>query len=228
LTVATDVWHLAIVRDMRLFLTFLAAAVLALTGAGCGGDDEKSGTNGDRAQATETTGSTSTSTDTTTPKAQVRTSQQTTKPDPARTSKTPKSATVTTPPPGPPPPTGSAADRKAVSVSVTTFYDALATGKGVKACSLMTASIRARFTRELAKLRRDPNATCAQLAEVVSKAYPAKLRGSLTQLKVTRVDVEGDKATAFYELPGIPKSHLPVVRQGGVWKVGAPVSPPSG
>jgi hypothetical protein len=214
---------------MRLFLILLAAAAVALAGVGCGGDDETS--TGDRAEATGTTDSstsTETTTDTTTPKAEGRTSTATTpKSDPARTSTTPPSATVTTPGPGPAPTSGTPAEKAAVKTAVVTFYRALSSGKGAQACALMSTPIRKQFTREIAKLQKNPGGTCAELATKVATIYPAKLRKSLVSLKVTRVDVEGNKATAFYKVPGIPASNLPVIREGGDWKVGAPVSAPS-
>jgi len=106
--------------------------------------------------------------------------------------------------------------RKAAGDAVQGFYVALADGNGAKACGLLASRV------ERALLAKQGNGQgCAETLAAISGRYPEHLRTALRALKATDVAITRTKGRVSYTLPGIPSSSVPVVREGGVWKVAA-------
>lgn len=217
---------------MRLFLTLLVASAVAFSG--CGGDDDSgSSTEADAGAATTQT-QPSTSTETT-PAETTETDAQgsggsgsddsggggdqsggSSGSDDSGGADSGGSSGGTSA-------GGSSGDQQAASTAVTSFYAALSSGDGDKACALMGDAVKEQFTKALAKAQNKQGASCEELAGTVAKSYPDVLRQRLSKLTVTKVTVNGDKATVMAKLPGAAAQKLPLVRDGDSWKIQAPI-----
>lgn len=215
---------------MRLFLVLLLA--LAVVVGGCGGDDDSGSSTGADASATtaETTPSEVTET---TPAETTETEGEQASDDDAGDDEAQGGGSGSSDDGsgGGAPNSGgsgggtpaSAEDRESATAAVTSFYGALSSGDGDKACELMGDAVKEQFTKALARAQNKQGASCETLAGAIGKAYPAQLRDRLTKLRVTKVTVDGDNATVTAKIPGVPPSQLPLERDGDGWKIQAPV-----
>lgn len=222
---------------MRLFLTLLVASVVALSG--CGGDDDDSGqSTGANAGDATTQTAPSTSAETT-PAETTETEDQGSDDSGSDDSGSDDSGGTSAGGSGQDDQSGGSDDsgsgdsgsggtssgggEQAASAAVTGFYAALSSGDGDKACALMGDAVKAQFTKALAQSQNKQGASCATLAAGIAKSYPEQVRQRLTRIKVTKVTVDGDKATVTAKLQGAPAQTLPLVLDGGNWKIQAPV-----
>jgi hypothetical protein len=101
-----------------------------------------------------------------------------------------------------------------------------------KAANVEAESIRADYdksgTKDKAKLEKALGLTKDEIGKLSGKSYlkSTKFHAKTYEIpdgKVTKVTVDGDKATVFYDEPDGDKEKLNLVRQDGKWKLIVPV-----
>jgi hypothetical protein len=111
-----------------------------------------------------------------------------------------------------------AADERAITALLTSYYAAGAAADGAAACKLIYSLIAETIPEEFTSpALRGP--TCAAVMSKVLKQRQRQLIADNAALKVTRVRVEGSKGLALVNLGRTPEPHLLLHREGGAWRV---------
>ncbi len=115
-----------------------------------------------------------------------------------------------------------APDKRVIIAVVQRYYAALATGNGVKACSMLLPSL-AQSAPEDYGLSPGPSflrggKTCPAIIVMLSKHFHARLAG---HVEVTGVHARGDNALALLGSTTMPASDVSLERRGNAWKVTA-------
>jgi hypothetical protein len=109
-----------------------------------------------------------------------------------------------------------AKDEAAVRDTAKALYDALADKDGGKVCDLLTASQR----KAVAKGGGRDDSTCEQVMGLALTFVAGKGLEDADQAKVTKVKVDGDRATATVDFKGRP-GVLGLAREDGEWRISA-------
>jgi hypothetical protein len=223
-------------RAMRLPVTLGALAALALSVSACGSGAKSASTGPGANQPTTTAArvpqtssapSTSTSTPTTgtappartgtTGKATPRAGSTSTgtSSTPARRQRSPGDNSIQA--------YGqqaTSAETQAVSSTVARYYAALASGDGASACALLSARLSDSLVRGLGRSPALRAKGCPGIIALLFKHRSGQSNSSLTGVQVTSVRIKGGRAFALLRSKSIPTGEIPMVREGGQWKVG--------
>lgn len=113
-----------------------------------------------------------------------------------------------------------ASDTEAIASIVRRYYSALGAGNGAGACELLSASIGGMIVRTFGNSPALHGKSCGAILQALFKSGPA--RESLRKgVEVTAVRVNGDRAFALLHGPTISSGEIPMLREGGSWKVNA-------
>lgn len=113
-----------------------------------------------------------------------------------------------------------ASDTEAIASIVRRYYSALGAGNGGGACELLSASIAGMIVRTFGSSPALHGKGCGTILQALFKSGPARV--SLRKgVEVTAVRVNGDRAFALLHGPTISSGEIPMLREGGSWKVNA-------
>jgi hypothetical protein len=116
-------------------------------------------------------------------------------------------------------------DRQQIQTSIVTYYTAFGKGDTGGACNELAASTKAAL--EQAGRGKD----CTEILDAALKRPDyASIAPKLANVRVTRITIAGDKASAGVLVPGIrangalgARTNVPLLKERGAWKiVGAP------
>lgn len=113
------------------------------------------------------------------------------------------------------------ADRQAVAALLRGYYTAAAAGDGATACSMMAQGVQLLLVRELGRGVPEKDRNCAAIASELFKMRRGEDGVGLAAPRVTGLRVKGDKGFALLRSKALPNGEIPVVREGGAWKIGA-------
>jgi len=110
----------------------------------------------------------------------------------------------------------------AVTVAVRHYYEDAASGNGLKACSILTASLSKSATEDYGHGSAGPaylsaGRTCGAVLGLLFKHLGAQLRSGPTA--VTGVRISGDRAIALLGSSTMPASDISLQRERGEWKI---------
>jgi hypothetical protein len=109
---------------------------------------------------------------------------------------------------------GGGDDESAVRDATSSFYGALADKDGSKLCELLSESQR----KAVAKGGGTTNGSCEQVMGLALNFAGSDDLKQADQAKITKVQVDGDRATATVELKG-KAGTLGLVREDGDWRI---------
>lgn len=111
-----------------------------------------------------------------------------------------------------------AADKRAITAVLTSYYAAGAADDGPEGCKLLYSLIAETIPEEFtAPDLRGP--TCEVVMSKLFKQHQQQLSADHAALKVTRVRVNGGKGLALLNLGKTPESHMLLHREGAAWRV---------
>lgn len=110
---------------------------------------------------------------------------------------------------------GGASDKEQVRGTLKAYFDAVVNGDGHGACARLSRSGQRDLIHSVAASR-----TCAQAVTQYRAGLTPAQRAQLRAVRVERVMVDGDRATAYIRgVPGVRSGSLE--REEGSWKVAA-------
>lgn len=110
---------------------------------------------------------------------------------------------------------GGASDQERVRTTLKAYFGAVVQGDGRAACARLSRSGRRDLIRSVAASR-----TCEQAVTQYQAGLTPAQRTQLRAVRVERVTVDGDRATAYVSgVPGVRSGALE--REDGEWKVAA-------
>jgi hypothetical protein len=119
----------------------------------------------------------------------------------------------------------SAADRRAVTSVVKSYYAAAAAGDAVRACSLMYSIFAEEIPEEYGESPPGPpglhGTTCAAVLAKLFKQQHRRLVADLATLEVTRVRLKGRRGLAILHFRTAAHREIPVHRERRAWKIDA-------
>lgn len=114
----------------------------------------------------------------------------------------------------------SAADRKAVTAAIRSYYAASTAGDGTQGCALLDSGLAASLQDE--QPGHTGSGTCAaSLSRLLVIQHRHLAAEEPRTMVVTGVHVAGDVALATLGFKAAPESELILQRQGGAWKINA-------
>ncbi len=100
------------------------------------------------------------------------------------------------------------------------FLDARAAGDGGAACSYLSGEVAESLESLVAKAKHLKDASCAKvLGELTNPAATGELRTEAAKADVGSLRIEGDRAFLIYRGAGGAVLAMPMVKEGGAWKV---------
>jgi cytoskeletal protein RodZ len=112
----------------------------------------------------------------------------------------------------------SAADKRAITAMVTSYYAAAAADDGIKACSLIYSLVAESIPEE--NNQTSGVQTCASVMSKLFMQHQGQMTTDNASLKVTRVRVEGSKGLALLDFGKTPEPHVLVHSEhSGAWKM---------
>jgi hypothetical protein len=113
---------------------------------------------------------------------------------------------------------GGPSDQEKIKTTLTTYYEAFATGDSPTACDQLAKDTVETLEKQ-AKGR-----TCPQVLDAaLQRPGYASVAQRLRRATITRVTIAGDKATVSINVPGVPASakRVPVLlkKDGDAWKI---------
>lgn len=112
----------------------------------------------------------------------------------------------------------SQADRAAAARSLTAYLTAISRGDAKTACALLASSA----TQQVQQSGSSAAGTgCPALVGRIAASMPAQLKGQLRGARVLSVRVSGDHGFIIFDGVGPKVSNMPLVKEGGQWKVAA-------
>jgi hypothetical protein len=110
-------------------------------------------------------------------------------------------------------------DKELIENSLTTYYKAFGTGDSGGACNEL-----ARETKEELEKAAGGKDCTEVLDQALKRPDYAKVAPKLSKVKVTEINIAGDKATAKAGVPGVGLPTLvPLKKENGAWKIASPV-----
>lgn len=121
----------------------------------------------------------------------------------------------------------SAADARAIVAAVKRYYAVAAAGNGAKACSMMAPSFASSVPIDYGKFGRSYLHGGKTCAEIASREFAHSRQQLTAGIYVTAVHLEHpDRAYALFGSRTTPASFIAVVRERGVWMIGALLGQP--
>lgn len=111
------------------------------------------------------------------------------------------------------------ADGEQIKTTLTTYYKAFGDGDAETACNQLAKNTLASLEKAAG------GKLCPKvLEEALKRPDYAKLAPKLANVRVTMVNIVGDKASAEASVPGTPRP-VPVAlqKEGGSWKIASPI-----
>jgi hypothetical protein len=118
----------------------------------------------------------------------------------------------------------SAADKRAITVLVNSYYAAAAADDGAKACSLIYSLFAEAIPEDYGQPPGPPELrgkTCAAVMAKLFKHVPGQPSAVLAKTKVTAVRVKGRNGYALLRSSRMPRGYIQVERELGAWKIGS-------
>jgi hypothetical protein len=116
----------------------------------------------------------------------------------------------------------SRAQERAIAALMARYYAAVAAGDGVAGCALMSRSLAQALAEESSQAGQATSGTARGCATAFSSALPAARRlGRRTGVRAIGARVGTGQGFALLRMPSSEMRDMPVVREGGEWKVGA-------
>jgi hypothetical protein len=110
-------------------------------------------------------------------------------------------------------------DKAQIETTLKTYYKAFGSGDSGGACDELAKGTRA----ELEKAAGGKDCT-AILDQALKRPDYAKVAPKLANVKVTEVNIVGDKASAKAAVPGVGRpTVVPLKKEAGGWKIASPV-----
>ncbi len=100
------------------------------------------------------------------------------------------------------------------------FLDARAAGDGAAACSYLSEEVAESLESLVAKAKHLKDASCAKvLGELTNPGATGELRTEAAKADVGSLRIEGDRAFLIYGGAGGAVLAMPMVNEGGAWKI---------
>jgi hypothetical protein len=112
-------------------------------------------------------------------------------------------------------------DTAAIAGIVKRYYAAVAAGDGSRACALMSTEISRTIVATFANSPALRGKGCSSIVQALYKIPAGRARAAFAKVQVTSVRVKGDRAFALLRSPSSPSGEMPMLREGGAWKVNA-------
>jgi hypothetical protein len=110
-------------------------------------------------------------------------------------------------------------DTEKIRTALQTYYKAFGTGDSGGACDELAKDTR----EELEKAGGDKDCT-EILDQALKRPDYAKVAPKLANVKVTEINIVGDKASAKAAVPGVGRpTVVPLKKEHGAWKIASPV-----
>jgi len=111
-----------------------------------------------------------------------------------------------------------------VEDTVTSYLDARAKGEWEKSCQGLAKMAKAPIEQLGEKSPQLKGKSCGAIIALLSSQVPASARKSPLVEGIASVRFQGDRGFALFHGPGGARFFIPVVKEGGEWKVGALVA----
>jgi hypothetical protein len=112
-------------------------------------------------------------------------------------------------------------DTAAIAGIVKRYYAAVAAGDGSGACALLSAEMSRTIVATFANSPALRGKGCSAIIPALYKVPAGRARVAFAKVAVTSVRVKGDRAFALLRSPSSPSGEMPMLREGGAWKVNA-------
>jgi hypothetical protein len=123
---------------------------------------------------------------------------------------------------------GDSAERKAAATALHDFLDARAEQNWAAACEHLSKTVTESFEK-LAEEAKHPGASCAVLLEqLTNPAAKASMKAEAENADVRSLRLEGERGFVIYTVPDGTVYTMPMVNEGGEWKVSTVAGTPIG
>jgi hypothetical protein len=114
------------------------------------------------------------------------------------------------------------AQERSIVTLMARYYAAVAAGDGAAGCALMSNSLAGALAEESFQAGQSTSGATRGCAVAFSSALrTARRLGQRTGVRVAGVRMSADRGFALLRLPSAEMRDIPIVREGGKWKVGA-------
>jgi hypothetical protein len=112
------------------------------------------------------------------------------------------------------------AETTAITGALQGYLAATAAGDWAAACSLLSSTLGPGLRKYEAAVKA-PNPGCPQILEALMANLPATVLARQAKIDVAEVRIDGDRGFVVYATPESVSVDMPMLLEGGAWKVGA-------